>query len=252
MIRPTIRRLLLPALAALLLGAGPAAAQQSHATLDPAEKAAIESVVRDYLMKHPEVIVEAIQGLQERQKQEAAARQQQAVQESLSALQDDPADPVLGNPEGDVTVVEFFDYQCGYCKRVAPGLQQAVAEDGGIRLVMKEFPILGEASIVAAKAALAAERQGRYEDFHWALMQHKGGLDEATVYAVAADVGLDLERLKADMADPAIEERLAENYALAERLNINGTPAFVIGEELVPGALPMEQFRHLVERARQG
>jgi protein-disulfide isomerase len=131
-------------------------------------------------------------------------------------------------------------------------LQETVEQDGGIRLVMKEFPILGPASIVAAKAALAAQRQDLYEEFHWALMQNKGSLDEAVIYAVAADVGLDVERLKADMADPAIDERLAENYALAEKLGIGGTPAFVIGEELVPGALPTEQLRHLVERARQG
>lgn len=233
-----------------LLAAAPAAAQ--GAPLDPAEKAAVEEIVRDYLMNNPEVIVEAIQGLQQRQKVEAEAQQRQALRDSLAALRDDPADPVLGNPEGDVVIVEFFDYQCGYCKRVAAGLQETVEEDGGIKLVMKEFPILGPASIVAAKAALAAQRQDLYEDFHWALMQNKGPLDEAVVYAVAADVGLDVERLKADMADPAIEQRLAENYALAEKLDIGGTPAFVIGEELVPGALPKEQIQHLVERARQG
>ncbi|MEX2630614.1 MAG: DsbA family protein [Tistlia sp.] len=247
-------RLLPAGLAAALFGAviafsSPATAQGA---LEAAEKAEIEAVIHDYLMDNPEVILEAIQGFQQRQKDQAEAQRQQAVRDSLAALREDPADPVLGNPQGDVVVVEFFDYQCGYCKRVAEGLQQAVADDGGIKLVMKEFPILGPASILAAKAALAAERQDLYEPFHWALMQNKGSLDEAAIDAVAAEVGLDLERLKADMADPKIDERLAENYALAERLDINGTPAFVIGEELVPGALPMEQFRHLVERARQG
>lgn len=247
-----LRRLLLPAFLALSLAqALPAAAQQSAAEMAPAERAAVEEVVREYLLAHPELIVEAIQTLEQRERAAADLRQQQALAQSMSELQDDVNAPVLGDPEGDVVVVEFFDYQCGYCKSVAAGLQQEVAADGDIKLVMKEFPILGAASVTAAKAALAAGRQGKYEAFHWAMMEHKGGLDEATVMAVAGQVGLNLERLKADMADPEIEELLAANYALAEKLDIRGTPAFVIGDRLVPGALSMSQFRQLVEQARR-
>ncbi|SMF67235.1 Protein-disulfide isomerase [Tistlia consotensis] len=242
--------------AALLAGslglAAPAAAQQSTPALDPGQKAAIEGLIHDYLLAHPEVIVEAVQKLKERQQAADEARQQQAVKQNLAALRDDPKDPVLGNPDGDITVVEFFDYQCGYCKHVAPGLQQEVKADGRIRMVMKEFPILGPASIVGAKAALAAKRQGKYQAFHWAMMQNKAPLDDKTIYAIAAGVGLDLDKLKADMADPAIEKQLSDNYDLAEKLDIRGTPAFVIGDQLVPGALPMEQFRQMVKQARQG
>ncbi len=243
---------LVPFLAALFvaLALPQAKAEEPAATLDPAERAAFEAVIRDYLMAHPEVIIDAVKGLQERQRQEALARQQEAVAAAGEELRSDPTAPVMGNPDGDVVVVEFFDYQCGYCKAVAPQLREAVAKDGRIKLVMKEFPILGPASHVASRVALAATRQGKYEPFHWNMMLHKGPLDEAAIFAVAEASGLDVARLREDMQDPEIERVIARNLELADRLGVNGTPAFVIGDRFAPGALPMEQFRAYVAEAR--
>lgn len=236
------------ALAAGLLSAPPPAAAEMGAT----ERAAIETVIRDYLLANPEVVMEALEEFDRRAEARATAQRQQALTESRAELEQDPDAPVLGNPEGDVVVVEFFDYQCGYCKQVTEPLRRLLQEDGGVRLVMKEFPILGPASLYGARAALAAARQGRYEEFHWALMANRGQLSEARVLEVADEVGLDIERLKRDLRDPAIEEKLRANYRLAERLEIRGTPAFIVGDNLLPGAVPLERLRQVVAEARQG
>ena len=239
-------------LAVFVLGASPAAAAED--ALSPGQKRAVEEVVREYLRRNPEVLLEAIAAI--RAKREA--EQQATVRDSLVSLrgelENDPTSPVGGNPQGNVTIVEFFDYNCPYCKRVLPSVQKLLKTDGNIRYVFKEFPILGPQSVVAARAALAAWKlnRDRYVPFHTALLQSKGRLSERKILDVAAEVGLDVERLRAAMADPGIDKILARNAELARALDINGTPAFVIGETVIPGAVDLETLTALVSEARGG
>jgi len=238
----------------LLTAAFPAAAEEptTPGGFSAAQEEAIGDIVRSYLLEHPEVLVEALNAYEARQQQIAEERQRQAVIAHQSALADDALSPVLGNPDGDVVVVEFFDYRCPYCKKVADKLLQTVQKDGGVRLVMKEFPILGPDSIYAARAALAADKQGRYEDFHFALMEVEGQIDEPAVIGVAKSLGLDIAQLQKDMTSEDIEIALRRNFELAEVLEIGGTPAFVIGDTLVPGAVEMETLEALIARVRAG
>jgi protein-disulfide isomerase len=164
----------------------------------------------------------------------------------------DPEVPVLGNRRGDVTLVEFFDYQCGYCKAVHADVRRLIDSDTNIRLVYKEFPILGPASITASRAALAAQRQGKYDALHVALMENRGQLDDDKIYRIAASAGLDLDRLKKDMQAPEISEALQKNLRLASELNIRGTPAFVVGDQIVPGAVGLDKLKELIASGRAG
>lgn len=231
---------------------GPAFAQSSSpaATMDEGQRKAIESVVRDYLMKHPEVILEAVEAMQQREKVAEAERAQKALTANRQALVANPADPVAGNLQGDLTVVEFFDYQCGYCKQVHADTLKLMKDDSKIRFVFKEFPILSPASTVASKAALASKAQGKYLEFHNALMGQRGQLDDETIMRLAKSVGLDTDRLKKDMEGPDVQKVIAANHALAEELGIRGTPAFVFGDALVPGAIRLEDMKRLAATAR--
>ena len=177
-------------------------------------------------------------------------RQRETLKAQQAILTQDPDSPVIGNPDGDVVVVEFFDYRCGYCKKVVNDLRQVVESDGNIRLVMKEFPILGPESQLAARAALASAKQGRYEEFHFALMTARGQINEASIMAIAEDSGLDIDRLKQDMEGEEIDALLQKNFELAQSLGIRGTPAFVIGDELYPGALDLQSLKALITKAR--
>lgn len=232
--------------------AGPAAAQEQSLpggfSADQAQ--GIEIIVREYLLANPEILVEALGEYQKRQRVAEEQARQQAIVERHQALARDPGSPVLGNPDGDVLVVEFFDYRCPYCKKVAGMVRDEIASDGNVRLVMKEFPILGPQSLLAARAALAAVKQGKYEDFHMALMTEPGDMSEEFIEAVATKVGLDVAQLQKDMRDPEVEAILRRNFDLAEALGVKGTPAFVIGRTLVPGAIEAEDFRQLIAAAR--
>jgi protein-disulfide isomerase len=234
--------------ALLMFGSVAHANETKAANLDDAQ---VEQIVRDYLLKHPEVIVEALQLYQEREEQAEADRAKQMLMSHRDRLDDPTGQFVSGNPQGDVTIVEFFDYRCSFCKRVMPALLDEVEKDGNIRLVFKEFPVLGEDSVRAARAGIAAARQNRYYDMHLALMQTRGSLSEEKILSIAGDLGLDLDQLRLDMASPETEAELSRNYELAQILNIRGTPGFVIGDELVPGAINAEQFRALIEQARR-
>ncbi|AWU94406.1 DsbA family protein [Azospirillum ramasamyi] len=247
---PSLRSALLalPIAALALSAAAPAHAQS--ASFDGNQKAAIEKIVRDYLMEHPEVILQAVDAMQERQKAAEAEQARMALIENKQELTRNPADPVAGNPQGDVTVVEFFDYQCGYCKAVHADTLALVKGDPKLRLVLKEFPILGPASLLASKAALASRSQGKYMELHNALMSHRGQLDEAVIMRLAKSVGLDTDRLKKDMESPDVLTAIAANQSLAEKLNIRGTPAFVFGDELVPGAIKLDDMKRLTDAAR--
>jgi protein-disulfide isomerase len=225
-------------------------AQETPPALSAEQNEAIEALVRQYLLEHPEVIVEALQAYEQRQQAAEAERQREALVAEADALINDPDAPVIGNPQGDITLVEFFDYRCPYCKRMTDILAQLMDEDPELRVVMKEFPILSQESIVAARAALAAERQGKYESFHFALMENGGGFTEEEIMAVADSVGLDEEQLRADMADPKIEAALRRNYATAEKIGVSGTPAFIVGDTLLPGAVSLEQLKALIAEAR--
>lgn len=209
-----------------------------------------EQRVRAYLLDNPEVIVEAMQNLEARRAIAEQTEAQATVATWADALFRDTASPVGGNPEGDVTLVEFFDYNCPYCRQVAPTMIEAEAADPQLRIVYKEFPILGPNSVLAAAAALAAHRQDRYVAFHQALMRVRGIVDEDTVLATASNIGLDVDRLKADIADPEIQAAIDRNLALAGALRINGTPGFVIGEEILRGAADLETLQALIEMAR--
>lgn len=238
------------ALIAALTAFSPALVQAQ--AVDEAQRKAIEGVVRDYLMKNPEVILEAIEALQQREKLAEAEKAKKALAENKKALFQNPADPATGNALGDVTVVEFFDYQCGYCKSVMADTQRLIKDDAKLRFVFKEFPILGPASVVAARAALAAKAQGKYLEVHNALMGHRGQLDDDTIYRLAKSAGADVEKLKKDMDSPEVMKVIATNQQLAEQLGIRGTPGFVIGDALVPGAIKLEEMKRLVEAARKG
>ena len=212
---------------------------------------AIRQIVRDYLLEQPELLIEVQQALQAKRDAQAAAEAQQVIQLFRDEIFADPEAPVAGNPEGAIVLVEFFDYRCGYCRRVKPTLETLLAENDDLRFVFKEFPILGPESTLAARAALASRAQGLYEPFHWALLGADGPFDLDRILEVARSVGLDDERLARDMEDPAIDTLIDRNADLASALGVRGTPAFVIGDRMIRGALPIAQFRTAIADARQ-
>lgn len=230
-------------------GAQQGLADETTAADLPVEQ--VEKIVRDYLMREPEVIYQALEELQRRQAEEQAERQKEMLVSRKDELLNDPATPVVGNPEGDVSLVEFFDYRCGYCRRVLSSMQALMAEDDNLRVVFKELPVLGEDSVRAARASLASQMQdeGLYMDFHLALMSAED-LSADGIRSIAAEVGLDPEQLEQDMQSDEISQAIDANYKLASALGIEGTPAFVIGETLVPGAVDKGRLAALIEEAR--
>ena len=239
----SLRASLLAAMIAAMI-APPAMAQDAPA---PRTDAEIKALVLEAIRENPTIIEEAVQLLREADEaaQVAAAR---AVLDDRAAMEDGA--PVMGNPDGDVTVVEFLDYNCGYCKRAIGEVRALMEADPGVRLVVREWPILSEGSVVAARAALAADRQGRYAEMHEALMALPRA-DEETVMQTAERLGLDMARLEADMADPAVDAHFDRSHELTRAFGFSGTPSFVIGDELVPGAVPMDTMRAMVEAARE-
>jgi len=210
-----------------------------------------EIQARQYLLQNPAIVVEALQRLEE-QRQLAETNELQAlIAQRREEIFNDPATPVGGNPEGDVALVEFFDYNCPYCRKAAPDIVQAVKDDPNLKVVFKEWPILGPGSEFAAKAALASHGQGKYEVFHHALMGFPGRISESSTLAIAGDLGLDVERLKRDMQDPAIVTALERNRALANDLRISGTPTFVVGEEIIRGLVDLTTLQRFIADARE-
>jgi protein-disulfide isomerase len=242
----------LPRLAALLLVAGalalPARAEDA---LTHEQKQAVEQIIHDYFVKNPEFMVEVLRAAEAKLKETRAEDGRRAIAANRTALLGDETSPIGGNPQGDVTIVEFFDYRCPYCKQVEPALEALIKDDSKIRVIYKEFPVLGPESVYASHMALAAQKQGKYAVFHRAMMATKGQITEEVILKVAGTSGLDLAKAKADMTSPEVERVIKRNYDLAEALDINGTPAFVIGDALVPGATDLEKLKQLVAEARK-
>jgi protein-disulfide isomerase len=230
----------------VLIASGPARAEPADLSVEQ-----IEKIVREYLLREPEVVYQALEELQRRQAEATAARQRAAIAENQGELTGDSASPVGGNPDGDVTLVEFFDYRCAYCRRVVSSVRALLDEDRALRVVFKELPVLGPDSVRAARAALASRRQDRYVPFHFALMT-ADDLSLEGIRAIARSVGLDPDQLEADMAAPEVMAAIEANYALANELGIEGTPAFVIGDQLIPGAVDKARLQQLLDQARAG
>lgn len=223
------------------------------ATLPPrgtGESGIFERRVQAYLMSHPEVILDSVAALERRNSAQRAQGQRAAVKANRAALQASPVLPVAGNPHGDVTVVEFFDYRCPYCKHALKEVQSLVASDRRVRLVYKEFPVLGPQSVFASKVAVASTFQGKYLALHGALMAHTGDFSAATVMAIAERVGLDTARLRADMDRPEVARVIADSLGLARRIGVNATPTFVIGDTLMPGYASLDQLEAMVNKAQ--
>jgi protein-disulfide isomerase len=221
------------------------------ADFTPEQRKAIETIIHDYLTKNPDVLLDALQAAEDKIKGDARDKAAQALSTRRREIFDDPETPFAGNPKGDVSLVEFFDYRCPYCKQVEPALEALLGEDRQLRLVYKELPVLGADSVAASRAALAAKKQGKYDALHRALMLLKGQINEAAVLKTAESVGLDVERLKRDMASPEIARALKANTELAEALEIRGTPGLVIGNEIVPGAIDLATLKQMIATARR-
>lgn len=221
------------------------------ASMDAAQKKEMEQVIHDYLMNNPEVVIDAIQKYQAQQE----LAKQADVAKSLTAMsktfKTDDSFPRTGNKDGDVLFVEFFDYQCGYCKKVFPTVMDVVKNNDDMNVVFVEFPILSKESIVASRAALASRKQGKYMDFHVALMGHRGRLSDEIIMKIAASVGLDVDQLAEDMKSKEIDSQLQRNHQMATALGLKGTPAFVIGDRLAPGAISKEQMQQMIKLARE-
>jgi protein-disulfide isomerase len=231
-------------------GTLPSGLAAASAPATTGDKAALGKAIRDYLIANPEVLVEAMQELERKQDGQRDTAAQKAIQENRPALMSDPDSPVVGNPNGDVTIVEFSDYQCPYCKRAHSTVKSVLAADSKVKLVFKDLPILGEPSRIAALAALASRSQNKYLELHNAIMEYNGKLDRDRILQIAGSVGLDLDRLQKDMDDPKLKEIIDRNMALASALGVRGTPAFVIGNQFVPGAVDADTLKRLISDAR--
>jgi len=215
----------------------------------------IVDVVRNYLTKNPEILVEMTTELDKRQAAEQTAKQQKIISDNADAIFRSPLAFVAGNPDGDVSVVEFFDYNCGYCRRALPDVVKLVDNDKKVRLVLKELPIFGEDSEAASKAALAAHRQGKYFEMHQKLFTEPGKADKEKALRIAGELGLDVAQLEKDMADPEIQKSLDEAKELAQKLGLQGTPLYLIGDHVIPGApddLYDQLTKHVAEIRENG
>ncbi|MBI3419359.1 MAG: DsbA family protein [Proteobacteria bacterium] len=254
-----LRSFVLAAVAGVLLAvpcfaetpAAPASAPAASSSFTDKQKTDLEQIIRDVLQKNPEIIVNAAQAFQMKQAQEADKKAAEAVVQYKDQLFNDPKDPVEGNPKGTVQIVEFFDYNCGFCKKAHDPILELVKAEKDVKLVYKQMPILADSSKVAAKAALGAAAQGKYIAMHNALMEHKGSLDDATIMDIATKVGVDRDKLKKDMESPEVAGHLAVDMDLANKLGAHGTPTFVFGDKVVPGAMSLEEMKKLVDEERQ-
>jgi protein-disulfide isomerase len=245
-------RLLAPALVALALCATPQAA--SAQSFSDTQRGDIEVIIRNYLVTHPEVLEEAMTELNKRQAADEAKKHEASVSENASTIFNSPRGVVLGNKDGDVTFVEFFDYNCGYCKRAMADMMDLLKTDPKLKVVLKEFPVLSEGSVEAAKVAVAARMQDpkKYLDFHTKLLGGRGPADKARAMAAAKDAGYDTARIEKDLASPEIKATIEENLKLAEAMGLNGTPSYVIGKQIVVGAVGLDGLKEKIGIARCG
>jgi protein-disulfide isomerase len=249
-----IRRSLVLAAAVLFTAASPYLARAAE--FSAPQRSEIETIVREYLIAHPEVLQDAMAELEKRQNAAVAEKGKVAVKQYSQALFASPRQVTLGNRDGDVTFVEFFDYNCGYCKHAMADMLSLMKDDSKLKVVLKEFPVLGPGSVEAAQVAVAVRMQDKtgkkYLDFHQKLLGGRNPANKAHALAVAKDVGVDMTQLQKDMQSPEVKATLEENFKLAEALGLNGTPSYVIGDQVVIGAVGLPTLKKSINTARCG
>jgi protein-disulfide isomerase len=245
-----IRPLALAAAIALTAGASAARAQN----FSEPQRSEIEKIIKDYIIAHPEVLQEAMAELEKKQAVADAEKARTAVKNHSDALFNSPRAVVLGNPHGDVTFVEFFDYNCGYCKRAMTDMMELMGKDPKLKVVLKEFPVLGQGSVEAAQVAVAVRMQDKsgkkYLEFHQKLLGGRGQADKTRALAVAKEIGLDMARLEKDLKSEEVTDSISESMKLAEALGLNGTPSYVIGRDVVVGAVGLAALGDKIKAAR--
>ena len=240
------------AIAAALILAPAAASAQSFSDQQRQE---IEGIVKDYLVKHPEVMQDVMAAMERRQQDAEAEKVKATIRDNNATLFNSPHQVVLGNPQGNVTMVEFFDYNCGFCKRALPDMMTLLKNDPNLRFVLKEFPVLGEGSVEAAHVAVAARMQDptgkKYIEFHQKLLGGRGPADKMRALAAAKEVGFDIARIEKDMDSDEVKKTIEESMKLADALGVNGTPSYVVGSELVIGAVGLDQLKAKIDAERR-
>jgi protein-disulfide isomerase len=249
----TINTKILIATAALL--ASPALAPAQAQTFTADQRQEIGAIVKEYLLANPEVMQDVMAEMEKRQQAAENEKHRAAVAENKATLFSSPHQVVLGNPQGNVTMVEFFDYNCGFCKRAMSDMFDLIKTDSNLKFVLKEFPVLGEGSVEAARVAVAARMQDttgkKYVEFHQKLLGARGAADKMRALAVAKEVGFDMARIEKDMNSDEVKKTIDENLKLAEALGVNGTPSYVVGEEVVIGAVGIDTLREKIAAERK-
>jgi protein-disulfide isomerase len=224
-------------------------------TFSPDQRQQIESIVKQYLVAHPEVIQEVMTALEKQQKDAEVQQARATIRANNATLFNSPHQVVLGNPNGKIEMVEFFDYNCAFCKHALPDMLKLIDTNHDLKFVLKEFPVLGEGSVEAARVAVAARMQDptgeKYIQFHQKLLGGRGVADKARALAVAKEVGFDMARIERDMASKEVDATIAEDMKLADALGVNGTPSYVVGEELVVGAVGFDELKKKVDTLQQ-
>jgi protein-disulfide isomerase len=233
--------------AALFLGAPATASAQ---TFSSDQRQEIEKIVKEYLLAHPEVLQDVTAELEKRQQAAEQEKHRAAVAENNATLFSSPHQVVLGNPRGNVTMVEFFDYNCGFCRRALSDMLDLLKTNPNLKFVLKEFPVLGEGSVEAAHVAVAARMQDtngkKYLEFHQKLLGGRGQADKTRALAVAKDVGFDMARIEKDMNSDEVKKTIDESMKLAEALGVNGTPSYVVGSEVIVGAVGLDALKEKI------
>jgi len=215
----------------------------------------IKELALEAILENPDIIAEAIQILQERQRESQQISAENVFKENRDVFLSADNAPVLGNPEGEITIVEFFDYNCSYCRRAFDAVRDVIAENPNVQVIMREFPILGEGSVAAARVSLAAMKQGKYKEFHWALMDDSfsaNGIQEESAMKVARDIGMDMDQLAIDMNDPEIDAHINATREMAQAIGFNGTPAFIVADQIVPGFVEKDTLLQIIAEAEKG
>jgi protein-disulfide isomerase len=231
------------------------AAKPMASTFSDDQRHEIENIIKTYLVAHPEVIQDAMDALDKQQKQADADKAKVTIKDQNATIFNSPHQVVLGNPQGNVTMVEFFDYNCAYCKRALPDMMELLKTDTNLKFVLKEFPVLGPGSVEAAHVAVAARMQDgtgkKYIEFHQKLLGGRGPADKERALAIAKELGFDMPRLEKDMDSDEVKATIDEDMKIADALGVSGTPSYVIGDEVIVGAVGLDALRDKIKDERK-